>query len=196
MVDQYNLYLHLSLMKGFILSYVGKKRETIGLPRPSFHLSAILSSASVVVAQNLRNNRGHCAMHTGNSWISRLCELLFECQKLTREIQHFVFHKWYIFFTFNTVTSYYITSKSERFVNISVKFERKAWHNVKTNCPRIRETAARNSLLRMCKFVIRSSLLRNVMRNWQEKHPFHLSCVQISSSWTGKSKTVMCNFIR
>ena len=62
MVDQYNFYLHLSLMKGFILSVYEKIVERNGVPRPAFYLSAILSSASFVVTDY---DREHCAMRMG-----------------------------------------------------------------------------------------------------------------------------------
>ena len=62
MVDQYNLYLHLSLMKGFILSVYEKVVERNSVPHPAFYLSAILSSASLVVTEY---SREHCAMRTG-----------------------------------------------------------------------------------------------------------------------------------
>ena len=62
MVDQYNFYLHLSLMKGFILSVYEKNMERNCVPRPAFYLSAILSSASFVVTDY---DREHCAMRMG-----------------------------------------------------------------------------------------------------------------------------------
>ena len=62
MVDQYNFYLHLSLMKGFILSVYEKNMKRNYVPRPAFYLSAILSSASFVVTDY---DREHCAMRMG-----------------------------------------------------------------------------------------------------------------------------------
>ena len=55
MVDQYNFYLHLSLMKGFILSLYEKNMKRNGVPCPALSLSAILSSASFVVTDTIEN---------------------------------------------------------------------------------------------------------------------------------------------
>ena len=55
MVDQYNFYLHLSLMKGFILSLYEKNMKRNGVPYPALSLSAILSSASFVVTDTIEN---------------------------------------------------------------------------------------------------------------------------------------------